>query len=98
LHLPDCFIAYKSFGTVNVQMSMSIGADGRVKGTRVRKAVGANPHALACLLEVARRKVISDFKGSPGSLECSFDGEIINGEERLIYDSRYVPSDATTRR
>jgi hypothetical protein len=88
-----CFLDNRSFGAVDVSVSMPIAPDGRAKLSRISRAQGANAAARACLQKVASERAIEGFDGPPGKLECSFSGTITEGARMLSMSQAFRPDE-----
>jgi len=88
-----CYTDNGSNGKVDVHVVMPIDEEGKAVGARVMKATGANPKTRACLQQAASERVIDNFEGPPGKLECKFGGTIQGGTQMLSFSVAYVPKD-----
>ncbi|MBW2456497.1 MAG: hypothetical protein JRI68_18410, partial [Deltaproteobacteria bacterium] len=88
-----CYMDHSSNGKVDVHVVMPIGPDGKAVGARVMRAVGANPKTRACLQKTASERVLDNFEGPPGTLDCKFGGTIQGGIQQLGFTRKYVPKD-----
>lgn len=85
----ECLKASEHEGAISATVSTVINDEGKAVSSTVK---GNAPAKLrSCLSELSKNRVLADFQGPTGTMECRFSGTIFSGGQMLSFDSRYIP-------
>ncbi len=86
----ECLKASEHEGAISATVSTVINGEGKAVSSTVK---GNAPAKLrSCLSELSKDRVLADFQGPAGTMECRFSGNIFSGGQMLSFDSTYIPA------
>ena len=85
-----CFKSANFDGKVDVTVRTMFDEKGKASSSRIK---GTAPGKVrSCLQDLAKGRVLNDFKGPPGTMECRVKGRIFSGGEMISISRSYLPA------